>query len=284
MPFESSTGSSLSDRDIELASFWVRNKIVLRKIGYGILIAIGASLWLYAIWGLLDAYAISYPIESRIPLRIIQNQQAIARYTSQGPKQLKLGDILSFTSTDNRVDALIEMENSNSSWWAEFDYYFERGGVASTKKKGFILPRTQRFLAEPGMSGTGEPKLVIENLSWKRITLPEINGDLETFYEQREVQVENPRYTRDKQIESTVIGESSFTIKNPTAFGYIQPEYIVILYRSGTPAGVTRITDEILDPGATKSYTLTWVEAPAGITETIVYPVLNYLHPDQIPL
>jgi hypothetical protein len=85
MSAEYSTGSTLSDRDLELASFWVRNRTLLRRVGYGTLIGIASILWAFVLWSLLDAYAISYPVESRIPRRILQNQNALAPLFLKGP-------------------------------------------------------------------------------------------------------------------------------------------------------------------------------------------------------
>jgi hypothetical protein len=89
MSAEYSTGSTLSDRDLELASFWVRNRTLLRRVGYGTLIGIASILWAFVLWSLLDAYAISYPVESRIPRRILQNQNALAPLFLKGPAPLR---------------------------------------------------------------------------------------------------------------------------------------------------------------------------------------------------
>ena len=55
MAEENRVGSGFTAGELQFANFWVRNRILLRKIGYGTLIAINAGFWLFAIWGLLDA-------------------------------------------------------------------------------------------------------------------------------------------------------------------------------------------------------------------------------------
>jgi len=114
MSADYTTGSTLSDRDLEIASFWVKHRLTLRRLGYGSIIAIGSMFWAFTLWSLLDAYAISYPIESRIHLRILQNQNALAPLFLKGPTPLKPADSITFTNTDGRQDVLVEVENANT--------------------------------------------------------------------------------------------------------------------------------------------------------------------------
>lgn len=281
MSAEYSTGSTLSDRDLELASFWVRNRTLLRRVGYGTLIGIASILWAFVLWSLLDAYAISYPVESRIPRRILQNQNALAPLFLKGPAPLRPADIVTFSNTDGRIDALVEIENSNDVWWAEFDYAFALGSQRTATRRGFILPNSRRFLAEPGIASAGaQPELIIENLNWKRITPDQIGESLESFLSFREPVVSGIVYARDQTVGTQVVGRSTFTVTNKSAYGYYDPEFVVVLLRGGSPAAVTRITKNRLYAGETAPFDIQWFDQPAGITETIVQTGINYLNAD----
>lgn len=280
MSADYSTGSTLSDRDLELASFWVKHRTAVRRAGYGSLIALASILWAFVLWSLLDAYAISYPVESRIPRRILQNQNALAPLFLKGPSPIRPADVVTFSNTDGRVDAMVEIENSNDVWWAEFDYAFAFGDQRTATRRGFILPGTRRFLVEPGITASGaQPELVIENLSWKRITPNQIGNSLETFLETRQPTVADVTYARDQAVGTQVVGRSTFNVINSTAYSYYDPEFVVVLLRGGSPAAVTRITKNRLNAGETAPFDIQWYDQPAGITETIVQPEINYLNP-----
>lgn len=280
MSADYSTGSTLSDRDLELASFWVKHRILVRSLGYGSLIALAGLLWIFVLWSLLDAYAISYPVESRIARRIIQNQNALAPLFLKGPSPIRPADVVTFSNTEGRTDAMVEIENRNDVWWAEFDYAFSFGDQRTATRRGFILPSSRRFLAEPGISANGaQPELIIENLSWKRITPDQVGESLAVFMANREPTVADVTYARDQTVGTQVIGRSTFNVTNATAYSYYDPEFVVVLLRGGSPAAVTRITKNRLNAGETIPFDIQWYDQPSGITETIVQPEINYLNP-----
>lgn len=280
MPSDFSSGSGLSDQELELAHFWNRNRLTIRKSGYGALIGICILIWLFVLWTLLDAYAISYPRESRIPLRIFQNQQALLPLFQKGPAPLKPSSVQLFTNTDNRVDALVELENPNEIWWAEFDYVFIVSGKETTTRKGFILPKTRRYLAEPGINAnSGRAEIQLKNIAWKRIDPNQVGTDLTSYIESRQLTIKDVNYARNVSIGEKLIGQSTFTVENQTAYGYYDPEWIIILMRSGNPAAITKITTDQISAGESKSFSINWFDQPAGITETLIQPNINILNP-----
>ena len=79
-------------KELKFASFWVRNRIPLRRFGYGFLILVNAIVWLYSAWGLLDAYAISYPRESRLTQDIATNQLTLESLLHDQPQPVATGN------------------------------------------------------------------------------------------------------------------------------------------------------------------------------------------------
>ncbi|MCA9391333.1 MAG: hypothetical protein KC582_03695 [Candidatus Magasanikbacteria bacterium] len=282
MSADYTTGSTLSDRDLEIASFWVKHRLTLRRLGYGSIIAIGSMFWAFTLWSLLDAYAISYPIESRIHLRILQNQNALAPLFLKGPTPLKPADSITFTNTDGRQDVLVEIENANTVWWAEFDYAFAIGDQRTDTRHGFILPKSRRFITEPGITLSGQsPELIIENLQWKRVTPDTVPTTIEDFVASREPLIEDVAFARDQVVGTQLIGRTTFTVNNTSAYGYYDPEFVIVLLRGGSPVAVTRITKDKLNAGEIMPFDIQWFDQPVGITETIVQTNINYLNPNS---
>ena len=57
-------GGGFTEGEIKLAGFWVRHGRTAQRVGYGLLIGVNAVLWLYVLWGILDAFAISIYIST----------------------------------------------------------------------------------------------------------------------------------------------------------------------------------------------------------------------------
>lgn len=274
-------GSGLTEQELKLASFWVHHRPLLRRIGYGALTAIAGACWLFVLWSLLDAYAISYPREARISSVIIQNQLAIEGLQASAPRPIEPSQATIFDITEGRQDILIEIMNQNKNWWAEFDYQFDMSGERTPMRKGYILPNGRRYLTELGYKPTTRgrtAKLVVENMRWIRINPTAVEGNYQTFADTRlQFLVENAAYTRDLTIGTQTVGQSSFSLMNESAFGYWNPSITVVLFRGTTPVGVTTIERAQIKPGETVPMTINWFDNLAGISRTDVQVSVNIL-------
>jgi len=82
-------------------------------------------------------------------------------------------------------------------------------------------------------------------------------------------------------IGTQLIGRTTFTVNNTSAYGYYDPEFVIVLLRGGSPVAVTRITKDKLNAGEIMPFDIQWFDQPVGITETIVQTNINYLNPNS---
>lgn len=277
-------GSGMGDQDLRMASFWVRNHLLLRRLGYGSLMVIGGITWLFVLWTLLDAYAISYPRESRIPLRIMQNQLAASGLAAVAPKPIQPSETSVFTGTDGRQDFLVELTNNNEHWWIEFDYHFDASGELTPTRHGYVLPSDRRTLTELGFASKTKSRtarLIVEDIRWHRVNPAEVGGDYKPFADlRRQFRFEDISYNHDLKIGEQTVGQSAFTFVNDSAYGYWGVELTVVLFRGDTPVGVTTIERRQVRPGESIPVSINWFENPAGITKTDVRASVNILDPN----
>lgn len=277
-------GSGLTEQELKLASFWVRNRIKLRRVGYGTLAAFGGACWLFVLWSLLDAYAISYPREARIPRVILQNQLAMEGLRATVPRPIEPSQATVFDATDGRQDVLVEIMNPNATWWAEFDYQFELSGERTPMRTGYVLPQSRRYLTELGFEPQTRgrtARLIVENVRWRRVDPATVGGNYQTYAEARlQFHAENPTYARDLVIGTETVGQSSFTLVNDGGFGFWNPSVTIVLFRGTTPVGVTTIRLASIQPGETVPITINWFENPAGVTRTDIQVDINILDPN----
>lgn len=283
MPDPYQIGSGFTEQELNAANWWARHHLALRRAAYAGLVSLIVILWGYVLWSLLDAYVISYPRENRISSIIADNQRLRARLTTDAPQSVQISPIASFPGTDGRRDFLTQITNPNPGWWAEFTYHFKIGDKTTPDRKGYILPGSERYLAEVGWkdeTGGAEPNFEVVNLAWHRIDPNAVERDYASFAANRlQLQVSDPTYTNDLKVGEQTVGQSNFILRNTSGYGFWTVDLTVVLFRAGAPVGVTTITQTKLRPGESRPISLNWFDNLSGISNTIVQPNVNILDP-----
>ena len=275
-------GNGFTEGELQFASFWVRHEILIRRLLYGILFGVNALLWGAALWGLLDAYAISYPRESRITAEIAENQFLAQQLQSNRPEGVSTSPVNTFQGTDGRLDMLVKIRNPNARWWAEFTYRFNIAGELTPARSGFVLPGHERYLGEfgykPDRAGSRSAVLTVDNIRWHRLQPEQVGGDFPEWLTRRNAfEIGDIAFQSDLQIAGKNVGRTSFSVRNATAFGYWSVGLYVILERGSTPVAANYITLERVSPGEVRNINIDWFEQLPGVTNTVVQPVVNYL-------
>jgi hypothetical protein len=283
MPKNYVIGSGLSEEELKVASFWVRHRIALRRLGYGSLISFAAIFWVFTLWSVLDAYVISYPRESRIPQLIAQNEVALAALQASAPQPIQPSEATVLPTTENRQDFVVEITNPNAQWWAEFTYRFDVGGEQTPARRGFVLPQSRRFLTELGWSGERRAltaALIVDDIRWRRVDPLMVERDYAKFAESRlQVGFENVTYRNDLHVGNQTVGQTTFTLVNGTGYGFWGADITIVLYRIDTPVAVTTITVREIKPNERREMIVNWFENPTAISKTDIRMDVNILDP-----
>jgi hypothetical protein len=277
-------GGGFTEGELKFASFWVRHRIVLRQIGLGTLITLNALLWGYSLWGLLDAYAISYPRESRITSEIAENQFIAAQLQGNRPENIQTGSVLVFASANGRMDMVLPIKNPNTVWWVEFDYRFNVSGERTPVRRGFLLPMGSSYIGEfgfkPATAGARTANLEVDNIRWHRLDPAQVGDDYSAWVSRRNaLATENVEFRTDVAIGAQKLGQSSFTFVNNTAYGFWNVQLYVLLKRVNTIVAATAITMERVQPGERRPVRITWTDRTPASAELEVVPVVNLLDP-----
>jgi hypothetical protein len=279
-------GGGFSEGELKFASFWVRNRSTLMRAGYIVLIVFSSAMWLYILWGLADAFLISYPRESRITSDIATNQVTLAALESDQPKNVQSGSVIVLETTDNRLDMVVDLENPNEQWWVEFNYRFNVSGEQTPVRNGFVMPASKGTITELGFSpknrGGASGQLVVDNIRWHRVDPGEVRGQYKAYEADRfNVAFENTKFSQDLVIGSRQIGRTSFDVVNRGSYGYWAMGLVVRLYRGTTVVAVNKITLPRVVPGETRHIEIDWFEKLSSITKTEIIPEINFLDPES---
>lgn len=284
-------GSGFTEGELKFASFWVRNRVILEKARFWSLVLVNTLVWSYVLWGILDAYAISYPRESRITADIARNQFLASQLQGNKPQNIVLGGMGVFQGTDGRLDFAIPVHNPNSDWWVEFTYHFNVSGEQTPSRSGYLLPGEKSYLGEfgfkPKTAGMRSGVLTVDNNSirWHRIDRALVGADYPAWLARRnQFRADNKTFTADS-VTAPVSGSAtnqrfsrtSFDFVNPSAYGFWQVKLYIVLKRAGSTVAVTSITLDRVLPGETRPVNVDWFERLPSITETEVIPVVNFL-------
>lgn len=282
---EQNNVGGLSSGELQMANWWVRNGLAVRKAGYGALIALCAALWGYSLWGLLDAYAISYPRESRLTRDIALNQQLLAALETDRPQQVGISDVSVFNSTDNRLDMAVAVSNPNPQWWAEFNYRFDVSGEQTPLRSGYVLPESEQNLTELGFKpearGGRSATFSVENVRWHRLDPNYVGGNYKAFAQNRfRLRFDDIKYDSSLTVGNKKVGQTSFTLVNEGAYGFWSVDLFIRLLRAGNTLGIQQIRVTNLNPGEKRHMQIVWPDNPAGVTQTEVIPQVNLLDPN----
>lgn len=272
-------GSGFTERELATASWWVRHHLGVRKAAIVTLIGISAATWGYTFWSLLDAYAISYPREHRIPELIARDQFFPEGIAQSAPQPLQPTDVNVFPNTENRQDLWVELTNPNLKWWAEFTYQFQTGDTKTKEHTGFILPGSTRSLTELGWTGAvSSPVLLIDDLVWHHTDPAQVGASYDDYATARlPFTFDNATYDNNLTVGTKSVGQTNFVLSNPSGFGYWSVDLTVILYRDTTPIAVNTITQQQIRPGEMRPISLNWFENPIGVTKTEIQASVNVL-------
>lgn len=279
----SQIGGGFTEGELSFASFWVRRKMELTRAVYGTLIVLNAIVWLYSAWGVLDAFAISYPRESRITAEIANNQLTLDALEISRPQNVQVGNPLVFEGTNGRYDMMVDMENPNDQWWAEFNYRFNLSGQLTPFQNGFLMPLGKSTLTQLGFKPTARggtsAQLEVDNIRWHRVDPSQVGARYKDFeLNHFNVSFESVKYQGGLTLGSQQIGRTSFDVVNRGSYGYWSLGLVVRLYRADTVVGVNRITLTNLVPGETRHVDLDWFDRlPPNVSKTEIIPVVNFL-------
>jgi len=270
--------------ELKVATFWVRNHLMLRRSLFIFLISLCVVFWGYAAAGLIDAYAISYPRESRIVRQVAMNQQLLVALSSDAPKDVSPSDVAVFATTDNRYDMMVEITNPNPQWWVEFNYHFNLSGEDTPARSGYILPGSTQVLTELGYApktrGGSSATLVVDNIRWHRIDPKFVGASYPDFAANRlNISFDDMKYDTDITVGTKRVGQSSFTLNNHSSYGFWSLDLIVRLYRGDSIIAINKITVTDVNPGEKRPIQMLWFDNLPSVSKTEIIPQVDLLDP-----
>jgi hypothetical protein len=270
-------------RFYRFSKWFVTNRELLKKIGYGVFIAFDAALVLFVVWHLLDAYVISYSKENAAVTQMVSVGHADLRAYTQASAAdpLILGSASTFSLGEGKYDFYATLANPNEEWWADFTYSFtgsaEEEEEEPERVTGFILPGEEKPLVALGVELEGAPRganLVVTDLAWHRVDR-HLVGDYAEWYRDRfNLLIEDAAWNLDTE-KTPPTGSVGFSVTNDSPFSYYDPVFYTLLKRGSRVVGVNRTRLSDLNSYETRMVDLSWFGAIPDVSQVEVIPEIN---------
>lgn len=264
---------NLTDKDLQAAIWYVKHKVLLRRIGVAVVFALATVAWAYTLFGIARDFL---GFGQRRTLEQQLTQTPVGEL--QKPADLELGSV-EILSAGEFTDLVVRVRNPNAQWSAQFSYTIGLGDEARDEPNGFLLPNEDRpFVGTFKARSSGQPIFNIGKVSWRRIdahTIP----DFEAYKTERlNFAYENVEFA-PAALEK--VSRAKFTLVNKTAYSYHEPRFIVLLYRGRKLVGAQRTIVDKLVSGERRTVEVSWFDRIGAVSNIEVVPEIDILNPAE---
>lgn len=266
-----------SNKDLAFSSWFVRHKILLRKILIGVLsswIVVGG---LYSII-ILGAYLFSGFWRDRDAR--LQTLQGFENYTQVQPtyaaRNLLIDSVRVFQLGET-YDFSAVAQNPNEDFVAQMRYKYVFDGGETPSKVVTILPKKKAPLAIYGFKSDIYPvgaKLIVEEMRWRRID-PHVVPDTQNYILARTNFIVDNLIIERNPIDGALPPRITFDIKNNTAYSYYEGRFALLLLGGGVLEGVMPLTIKEFRAGQNFPVDIRPVFSLTGIDDVEVIPLMD---------
>ncbi|MBI4434871.1 hypothetical protein HY635_03615 [Candidatus Uhrbacteria bacterium] len=285
--------NQVSERQLSWGLWFVAHRESLKKVGYGLLIAVAVVSWGYTLWGLTDHFLLrGLDLQRAIQrdLATRQNPRA-AIIQRQRPKPLEIAEVYLIPNGGSSFDAAARIVNPNPRWLATIEYQLEVPGAPLDPMRTVLLPGRDRWLVRLNAESKANPSTAVLKLNrtdWHRLSHLDV-ADPKRFMDERlNVEVMSAAFVPPREltfgtspvaapagIPPTTVSRATFTAANRSAYGLRDLELSVLLRRSGGIIAVNRIVLNDLRAGEARAAAATWFHSLGLVQSVEVIPYVN---------
>jgi hypothetical protein len=265
------------EKDYKRASRIEQTVPVIRRILW--LSFVGASVGLFLIsLGYLVWFFVQGNFEDeRLQVEIlngIAEERQLTLSTAASP--IITGEVIASGSAGER-NFLARIENPNDDWLATFQYFFTDGSQSTSPRRGYVLPLAEQAISEFGSNLGSNGSLVIEDIEWVNLSIPNREA-----YQSSRLRFETLDIVHGNRVEvnEATLTQTSFAIKNNSAYSYWEVPLLVELTRAGRPVAFAEYEVRGLMAGEAREVTLTWTQQVPTNAAVRITPQINVYDPE----
>ncbi len=273
----------LTEKELTFGYWYVKHKLLFKKILIGLFIAFDVVLIAYSIYGFVNHFFIEGPRLKQSISEMTENIIDTKTFRLKTrPENIRVLDTKVVSGGERKYDLVARVSNPNSEWLIYFDYLFFYAGGRTETKSTFVLPFEDKFIADFGIES--EAKIIsvnlnVENVRWQKVDRHEI-PDFNQFYNEHfNFEVENTTFI-PAGTAGLDVSRVTFDITNNSAYNFWQVGNYVILYQGTRIVGINYIVLNKFLSGQTRSVEARWFEKLPRTVKIEVRPEVNILDPE----
>lgn len=278
----------LSTKKLNFGLWYVKHCRQLRLLLIIFLIITASISWAYTIYG-FAYYIIRGMNEDERLIREMANTNIIGHdYVEQiSARDLKYYPIKVLNSTQGKYDFIVQIQNPNQKWSAEFDYYFLAGGKKVNRAKGFILYGETKYFMALAQEFSRKPaavKLVIENISWSRINQHKIADWREFRNNHLNIITKDIEFKPGRQSglsEKVSLNQLDFTAINKTVYNYWDVSFMILLYQGQNIININKYSISDFMSGQERQIQVVWSGKIVRVGSIEIIPEINIMDGDN---
>lgn len=281
----------ISNRELEVAAWYVTHKESLKKFGTGLLAAFCVATAGYGIYGWLEYLIVGYREDRAAFVSLGGNAPGIRHLERNPAEGLSLGAVYTFQTAAGRYDMAAEAKNDRPDMTAlvTFRYVFSGGESARTQRQ--IMPAGSAILAAYGVESDGTPQnasLVVDSVAWQRVNPHTVPDPAAYVSERLRFAVENVAFVPAASESDLSSSHISFDAVNPSAYSYWQARFDAAFFDGEELTGVAPITIDRFRSGERRRVDYATQNPAVRAREVRLYPDLNifdravYMPPGQL--
>jgi len=286
--YEDVTGEFTSAQ-FKRSVWFTKHKVFLYKMTVAMLVAISVIFWIFSLWRWGD-YLINGIIAD---IKLANNLASFPDYTPvqihYSPKPLEVAGVNVYQGGSKSYDLVADVANPNDNFIVYFDYYFTDGSSNTPAQRSFLLAGEERPLVYLGVKDsypTGT-NLVLENLTWKRLSAHDIADPIAWQKDHLNFSVSDFSFTAPTDPAGAQANIIKFNLHNDSAFGYRDGNFVLGLLQGGNLVGVMPLSLANFKSLESREVDLRNFVNSLLITDVELFPVIDiyqkevYLAPER---
>jgi len=274
------TTGQLSGAQLKFGKWYLEHKILLRRIGVGLLFvwsvaAIGFSIFQFGSY-LLFGYQQDQETLLVGQAAEFQNYEQIKDFYKA--QEITSTDTRVFGGADGMYDFVAAVVNSNKRWIATLDYHFVYEGGETEILKTTLMPGDKRPVAAFGHKSKRYPvgvRFVIDRVFWQSVNPHEI-FDVESYIKSRSMFSADNIVFKAPSSEGIPVPSAKFDLYNESAYSYWLPVFYVQLLNGNQTVGYIFLSIDQFRSGEKKQIDLRYFGDNLTVTDVRLIPVINF--------
>ena len=272
--------NEFDNKQLHRAYWFARNRLTLRKIFVYVLgawcvlsISISGFFWIkYAAYD----YWLDEALLARKTTDFTNYAQVQEQYSAI-PIQYSQTSL--FTSAKNKYTFSTNVQNTNERFVASIRFHYTYAGGRTATADVVVLPQMQIPLTIVGHEYTAgrpaQPRLVIESVSWKRISYRTVK-DMARFKEEHlNLETKDVEYISLSQNTGALSPQLSFTIINNSVYDYWDFPIYIELYQQNSLKGILYTTIQNFKGNEERAVNISTANTESFIDSIEVIPAVN---------